>query len=135
MLNEVNIDAVIIGGGAIGLSVAAQLPARYRSIVVLEQDNLLGNVLSSRNSGVVHAGLYYKNLPLKQKFCIEGNKILNELISQNLVRGARCGKFLVGSGSNVALLNQIYSNAKEIGLDLSETKNLSTELFDYEYAL
>lgn len=68
-----NLDAVVIGGGAIGLSVAVQLPNTYRNIVILEQYNLLGSVSRSRNSVVVHASLYYENMPIKQKFCIEGN--------------------------------------------------------------
>jgi L-2-hydroxyglutarate oxidase LhgO len=81
-MNEV--DVVIIGAGAVGLACAATLSVRGDSVFVLERHGRVGQETSSRNSGVIHAGLYYPTGSLKAKLCVEGRELV-------YARAARCG--------------------------------------------
>ena len=63
-------DITIIGAGVVGLSIAKSCSEQVMSVVVLEKDAISGEGISSRNSGVIHAGIYYPNKSLKTKFCL-----------------------------------------------------------------
>jgi D-amino-acid oxidase len=78
------VDVVVIGAGAVGLACAATLATRGDSVLVLERHTRVGQETSSRNSGVIHAGLYYPTGSLKAKLCVEGRELL-------YARAARCG--------------------------------------------
>ena len=68
---------IIIGSGVIGLSIAKSLSKKnYKSVLVIEKEDSYGKGISSRNSEVIHSGVYYKKNTLKSKLCIEGNKKL-----------------------------------------------------------
>ena len=69
-------DVIIIGGGVIGLSIARELSMSGKDTIVLERNERAGDVTSSRNSGVIHAGIYYPESFLKTKLCVEGNKLI-----------------------------------------------------------
>ena len=69
-------DAVIIGAGVIGLAIAKHLSEEGMQVVVLEKAERSGESTSSRNSGVIHAGMYYPVNSLKAKLCVEGNSLL-----------------------------------------------------------
>ena len=71
-------DVIIIGGGVIGLSIARELSRSGKEIILLEKNERAGDVTSSRNSGVIHAGIYYPENFLKTKLCVEGNKLIYE---------------------------------------------------------
>ena len=71
-------DVTIIGAGVVGLSIAKFCSEHGYSVVVLEQESRAGEGVSSRNSGVLHAGIYYPENSLKTKFCVSGNKLLYE---------------------------------------------------------
>ena len=77
-----NFDVVIIGGGMVGLCVAYQLiqSKKARKIVVVDKEKELGLHSSGRNSGVLHAGLYYKPNSIKAKVCVEGASRLKKWI-------------------------------------------------------
>ena len=72
------VDVVIIGGGVIGLSIAREISKSGRETIVLEKNDRAGDVTSSRNSGVIHAGIYYPEDFLKSKLCVEGNRLIYE---------------------------------------------------------
>jgi len=88
---------VIIGAGVIGLAVAAALAPRHNDLVVLEQHTGFGFETSSRNSEVIHAGLYYPPGSLKARLCIAGQERLYPFCAQNAIPHRRCGKLIVAN--------------------------------------
>ncbi|HON24264.1 MAG TPA: FAD-dependent oxidoreductase, partial [Syntrophales bacterium] len=70
---DLTFDVVIIGGGVVGLALARQLARRDRKLAVLEKNDRCGQETSSRNSEVIHAGIYYPRDFLKSRLCVEGN--------------------------------------------------------------
>ena len=75
-MSEISFDVVIVGAGVIGLSIARSLSEQGLSTVVLEKNSRSGDEISSRNSGVIHAGMYYELDTLKSEFCIEEEKLM-----------------------------------------------------------
>ena len=69
-------DIVIIGAGVIGLAIARTLSEKGRELLIVEELSEFGKITSSRNSGVIHAGLYYPEQSLKTKMCVSGNELL-----------------------------------------------------------
>jgi L-2-hydroxyglutarate oxidase LhgO len=90
-------DVVIVGAGAVGLACAYALAKRGRSVVVLERENRTGSGISSRNSEVIHAGLYYKTNSLKARLCVAGRRALYPFLEAHGVGYHRCGKFVVAT--------------------------------------
>lgn len=77
------VDITIVGAGVIGLAVAAELSKVYQDIFIIEKNSSFGQEASSRNSEVIHAGIYYPPDSLKAKTCVEGNRLLYELCREN----------------------------------------------------
>jgi len=76
-------DITIIGAGVIGLAIASEVTKGGREVYLLEKNETFGQEQSSRNSEVVHAGIYYERDSLKAKMCLEGNGLLYELCERN----------------------------------------------------
>ncbi|WP_157215652.1 NAD(P)/FAD-dependent oxidoreductase [Flavisphingomonas formosensis] len=91
------IDALVIGAGAIGLAVARSLARAGRSVLILEREGRFGAVTSSRNSEVIHAGLYYPPGSLKERLCIAGRELLYAYCAERGVPHRRCGKLVVAT--------------------------------------
>ena len=105
------IEIVILGGGMVGLSIAHQLLERKVSnnIKIIENEDILGLHSSGRNSGVLHAGLYYKPNSLKAKVCVDGAKRLKEWIFNKKIPINCCGKVIVPQrGSLDSQLDVLY---------------------------
>jgi L-2-hydroxyglutarate oxidase LhgO len=92
-------EIVVIGAGVIGLAIARELARRGREVIVLEQHSDIGTETSSRNSEVIHAGLYYATGSLKARLCVAGRDALYEYCETHAVAHSRCGKLLVASGA------------------------------------
>ncbi len=92
-----NFDVAILGGGMVGLSIANQLIEKKitKNIVIIEKESQLGAHTSGRNSGVLHAGIYYKPKTIKAKVCVEGSKRLQEWIKDRGLPINQCGKVIV----------------------------------------
>jgi len=97
------IDITIIGAGAIGLAVAACVSAKDRSVYILEKNDAFGRETSSRNSGVIHAGIYYPADSLKARLCVEGNRRLYQLCQNNGIPHNRLGKLIVATSEEEVL--------------------------------
>ena len=69
-------NTVVIGAGVVGLAIAREISTKNSEIIILEKEPKIGQITSSRNSGVIHAGIYYKSNSLKSKLCVEGNQLL-----------------------------------------------------------
>lgn len=75
-------DAIVIGAGVVGLACAAALGAAGRSVLVLERAGDVGVGISSRNSEVIHAGLYYPTGSLKHRLCVRGRRMLYDFLAE-----------------------------------------------------
>ena len=84
----------VVGAGVVGLAVAARLAARFPDLVVLERNERHGLETSSRNSEVIHAGIYYPTGSLKARLCVEGNRRLYELCGRHGVTHRRTTKII-----------------------------------------
>ena len=91
------VDAVVIGAGVIGLAVARALALDGRDVVILEAESAIGVHTSSRNSEVIHAGLYYPKDSLKARSCVLGRDLLYEYCANREVPHRRCGKLVVAT--------------------------------------
>lgn len=96
---QYHIQTAIIGAGVIGLSVARALATKGHEVLLLEQANYIGSGQSSRNSEVIHAGIYYdKNvMPLKSRLCVEGRRLLYEYCRERNIPHKQCGKLLLAT--------------------------------------
>jgi (S)-2-hydroxyglutarate dehydrogenase len=95
--NSKTFDIAIIGGGIVGLGTALALTARYPgyAVAILEKESGLAAHQTGHNSGVVHAGIYYKPGSAKAKLCVEGVRLLTEFCQAHGVAYDRCGKIIV----------------------------------------
>jgi L-2-hydroxyglutarate oxidase LhgO len=113
-----DIDAVVIGAGAIGLAIARDLSMRGLSTIILEREREFGTGTSSRNSEVIHAGLYYPAGSLKAKLCVEGKELLYDFCESHGVSHRRCGKLIVASDAHeVQALEGLIAKGRANGCD------------------
>ena len=94
------LDAVVIGAGVVGLAVARALALTGREVVILESENAIGMHTSSRNSEVIHAGIYYPQGSLKARSCVAGKELLYEYCVAHGVPHRRSGKLVVATDEN-----------------------------------
>ena len=94
------VDAVVIGAGAVGLAVARALAQAGRETIVVEAQNAIGQGVSSRNSEVIHAGLYYAPGSLKARLCVRGKELLYALCASHGVEHRQCGKLVVATSED-----------------------------------
>ena len=111
-------DAVVIGAGAVGLACARALALAGRDVLVLEAAGAIATETSSRNSEVIHAGLYYATGSLKAKLCVEGRRKLYQYCATRGVEAHRCGKLVVAvddgeAAATPALLKRALDNGVE----------------------
>lgn len=110
-------DITIIGAGVIGLAVAARLSEDCRNILLLEKNASFGQETSSRNSEVIHAGMYYPTGFLKARFCVAGNARLYEYCSRHHIAHRRIGKLIVATQTEeIELLAGIKKQGEENGV-------------------
>ena len=91
------VDAVVIGAGVVGLAVARALAQQGHEVLVLERSDAIGSGTSSRNSEVIHAGIYYATHSLKARLCVRGGELLYAYCASHGIEHRRCGKLLVAS--------------------------------------
>jgi L-2-hydroxyglutarate oxidase LhgO len=99
------VDAVVVGAGLMGLAVARALAMAGREVVIIETEDAIGTHTSSRNSEVIHAGIYYPQGSLKARACVEGRQRLYAYCAERGVPHRRCGKLIVAT--DVAQLEEL----------------------------
>ena len=111
-------NIVIIGAGAVGLSIAAELSRTQKDLIVVERNPSFGRETSSRNSEVIHAGIYYPKDSLKLKTCLEGKSLLYEFCARNNIPHKRLGKIVIAIDKNeMKDLEKLFSRGRENGVD------------------
>lgn len=118
MSNAFDIDCVVIGAGVVGLAVARELALAGRDVLVAEASEAIGTGTSSRNSEVIHAGIYYPAGSLKAKLCVEGKHLLYAYCAERGIPHARLGKLIVATRPEQnAQLEGIAARARANGVD------------------
>jgi L-2-hydroxyglutarate oxidase LhgO len=111
------IDCVVIGAGVVGLAVARALALQGREVMVLEAADAIGTGTSSRNSEVIHAGIYYAEGSLKARLCVQGKALMYAYCTERGIGFSRCGKLMVAtSDAQVAQLHVLMAKAAANGV-------------------
>jgi len=124
----VDTDITIIGAGVIGLAAAEKLSEAYSNLFVIDKHPTFGQETSSRNSEVIHAGIYYPQGSLKAILCVEGNKLLYEYCKKHDIPFNNCGKLIVATSSEeISVIEGIRDRALRNGvrLDILERDQIS----------
>lgn len=115
---SIRTEAVVIGAGVVGLAIARALAQDGRETILLEKAPLVGSETSSRNSEVIHAGIYYPPGSLKAALCVRGKQLLYDYLESRRVPHARCGKLIVAASmSERDQLQAIRRRALACGVD------------------
>jgi L-2-hydroxyglutarate oxidase LhgO len=117
---------VVVGAGVVGLACARMMAARGLEVVVLEAAHMIGTGVSSRNSEVIHAGIYYPKGSVKARACVEGRKMLYDYCRERAIGHERCGKLIVAtSAGQLADLERIKGLAADN--DVHDLRVISAE--------
>jgi L-2-hydroxyglutarate oxidase LhgO len=113
-----SVECIVVGAGVVGLAVARALAERGLETIIVESESAIGTATSSRNSEVIHAGIYYPQGSLKARFCVEGRKRLYAYCAERGIEARRCGKLIVATtGEQVGTLAGIIEKARANGVD------------------
>ncbi|EOY08779.1 FAD-dependent oxidoreductase family protein isoform 4 [Theobroma cacao] len=128
-------ECVVIGAGIVGVAVARELSLKGKEVLVLDSAPTFGTATSSRNSEVIHAGIYYPSNSLKARFCVRGRNLLYQYCSQHGIPHKQIGKLIVATGaSDIPKLNHLLNRGIQNGveglrmLDASEAITMEPEL-------
>lgn len=111
------VDCIVIGAGVVGLAAARALALRGREVIVLEREGAIGTGISSRNSEVIHAGMYYPTGSLKARLCVAGNRMLREYAKSRGVDFKMVGKLIVATDpEEEKILETILGRARANGV-------------------
>src|SRR5690606_14650994 len=114
----VDIDCVVLGAGVVGLAVAREMALAGREVLVIEATEAIGTGTSSRNSEVIHAGIYYPQGSLKARLCVAGKHMLYDYCAERGIPHRRLGKLIVASTPAQSLqLGAIAQRARLNGVD------------------
>ena len=126
MSEAFDFDAVVVGAGAVGLACGHALARRGLVVAVLEEQSHIGQGVSSRNSEVIHGGLYYPTGSLKARLCVQGRRRLYTFLDRHNVSYKKCGKLVVATDdAEVARLDHILAQALEN--DVEDMERLTGE--------
>lgn len=125
------VQTVVIGAGVVGLAIGRELARSGRDVLVLEAGSRFGEGISSRNSEVIHAGIYYPDKSLKAELCVRGRQLLYEYCTSHQVSHRKCGKWIIATDSHQAeRLDGIRQQAERNGvvLQLADGQAISGEI-------
>ena len=109
-------DVVVIGAGVVGLAIGARLSQSFDNVVVIEKYEKFGQETSSRNSEVVHSGIYYPQNSIKAKLCVKGQKQLYEYCKSKEIPYKKTGKFIIAKNEfEIEYLENLLQRAKKNG--------------------
>jgi L-2-hydroxyglutarate oxidase LhgO len=134
-VEQYGVDTLVIGAGVVGLAVARALALSGREVWLVEQEALIGSHTSSRNSEVIHAGLYYPTGSLKARLCVRGKELLYDYCARHDVPHQRLGKLIVATrAEQVDYLHQLKAKGEAndvldlVMLDQAKVRNMEPEI-------
>jgi L-2-hydroxyglutarate oxidase LhgO len=128
---EADIDCVVIGAGVVGLAAAVALARNGAEVLVLEGEARAGEGISSRNSGVIHAGLYYPAGSLKAQLCCRGRDLLYAYAEQHGIAHRRTGKLIVATReADIPVLRRLIERGRGNGVALQWLDAAQTQLLE-----
>jgi L-2-hydroxyglutarate oxidase LhgO len=112
------VDCLVVGSGVIGLACARSLARRGREVICLDKASRIGAETSSRNSGVIHSGIYYPDKSFKSRFCVQGRKLLYDYCKERNIPFNQCGKLVVATseGQFQSTIQQLHRQAQRNGV-------------------
>ena len=111
------VDTIVVGAGVVGLAIARELAVCGREVIVLDAESAFGTQTSSRNSEVIHAGIYYPDGSAKARLCVAGKEALYAWCATAGVPHARCGKLIVAADeAQLPVLERIAAQARRNGV-------------------
>lgn len=121
---------VIVGGGIVGTAIASVLQQAGHKVCLLEKNSMLGAETTSRNSEVIHAGIYYPKTSLKSQLCIEGKNLIYEAMSDSTFKASvpinKCGKLIIANDEQEAeYLHNVHQTTKELGVETEFVPSLT----------
>ncbi len=117
-MESFDFDVCVVGAGAVGLACGFALAQRGLAVVVLEKERAVGQGVSSRNSEVVHGGLYYPTASLKARFCVAGRRALYAFLDKHHLDYRKCGKLVVAvDESQIGRLDAVEAQARANGVE------------------
>lgn len=123
-----DVSISIIGAGVIGLAVAQRLSKSHNNLFILEKNAGFGQETSSRNSEVIHSGIYYPESSLKAKLCVEGNQLLYKYCQERDIPHKKCGKLIVATSEKdvekLLALNKQAEINKVKGVELIDQRQI-----------
>lgn len=112
------VETIVIGAGVAGLAIARQLAARGQEVLILEAAGTIGSATTARNSGVIHAGIYYPPQSRKAFHCVRGRLMLMRYLTERELPHRMCGKLIVATDTaQIAKLDEIVARAKASGVN------------------
>ena len=115
---DADVDTIVVGAGVVGLAITRALALAGREVIALEQHDLVGSETSSRNSEVIHAGIYYPSGSIRARLCVEGKHDLYAFCERHGVAHKRCTKLLVATADDqLAKLEGLHKQAIANGVD------------------
>jgi len=113
-----NVDVIVVGAGVVGLAIAAKLSKVFSNVLIVEKNAYFGEETSSRNSEVIHAGIYYPKNSLKASLCVQGKNQLYRYCIERHIPYQKVGKFIVAHGNeDEQHLKSIVNTAYDSGVD------------------
>ena len=127
------VDTVVIGAGVVGLAVARALALSGREVMVIEKEVAVGQGVSSRNSEVIHGGLYYATGSLKAKLCVRGKELLYAYCAERGLPYQQCGKLIVATdASQMEKLAKIEAQAAANGVPVQRLSSAQAKAIEPE---
>ena len=112
-MDTIETDVLVVGGGVVGLALLREI-SKDKQCILIEKNHSLIEETSSRNSGVIHSGIYYPKDSYKSKFCIQGKNLLYEFCKKYDVSHKRIGKLIIGNKDNIQKFSSLVENAREM---------------------
>ena len=117
-LEKFEVDCLVIGGGVSGIAIGRELSSKFNNIFLIERNHQIAQETSSRNSEVIHAGMYYEQGSLKSKLCLKGKELLYDYLKERKIEFNRCGKYILSATDQESeTLNDIYENGLICGVE------------------
>lgn len=111
------VDSIVVGAGVVGLAVARSLALAGDKVIVVERHARIGEETSSRNSGVIHSGIYYPKDSFKARLCVRGRELLYDYCSRRQIAHSKCGKLIVAQSAQIQALQDLHARAIANGVD------------------